>query len=60
MRAQRRVTFDDVLDQIREQQIDVAKLADDDPLKPVLRRLFALYGEMCRATIKVRTERQSG
>jgi hypothetical protein len=35
-----------VLDQIREQQIEVAKLADDDPLKPVLRRLFALYGEM--------------
>jgi len=46
MHAQRRITFDDVLDQIREQQIDVAKLADDDPLKPVLRRLFALYGEM--------------
>jgi hypothetical protein len=37
MRAQRRVTFGDVLDQIREQQIDVAKLADDDPLKPVWR-----------------------
>jgi hypothetical protein len=31
MRAQRRVTFDDVLDQIREQQIEVAKFADDDP-----------------------------
>ena len=46
MHAQRRITFDDVLDQIREQQIEVAKLADDDPLKPVLRRLFALYGEM--------------
>ena len=45
MRAQS-VIFDDVLDQIREQQIEVAKLDDDDPLKPVLRRLFALYGEM--------------
>lgn len=29
-----------------EQQIEVAKLADDNPLKPVLRELFALYGEM--------------
>jgi hypothetical protein len=46
MRAQRRVTFDDVLDQIREQQIEVAKLANDDPLKPVLCELFALHGEI--------------
>jgi hypothetical protein len=38
--------FNDVLDQIREKQIEVAKLADDDPLKPALRELFALHGEM--------------
>jgi hypothetical protein len=38
--------FDDVLDRIREQQIEVAKLADDDPLKPALRELFALHGKM--------------
>ena len=45
MRAQS-VIFDDVLDRIREQQIEVTKLADDDPLKPALRELFALQGEM--------------
>ena len=45
MRAQSAI-FNDVLDQIREKQIEVAKLADDDPLKPALRELFALHGEM--------------
>ena len=45
MRAQSAI-FNDVLDQIREKQIEVAKLADDDPLKPALRELFALRGEM--------------
>ena len=45
MRAQSAI-FNDVLDQLREKQIEVAKLADDDPLKPALRELFALHGEM--------------
>jgi hypothetical protein len=45
MRVQSAV-FDDVFDQIHEEQIEGAKLADDNPLKPVLRELFALYGEM--------------
>jgi hypothetical protein len=36
MRAQREISFDDVFDQIREQQIEVAKLADDNPFKPLL------------------------
>jgi hypothetical protein len=45
MRAQS-VIVDDVFDQIREQQIEVAKLADDNPFKPVLREMIALYGEM--------------
>jgi hypothetical protein len=36
MRTQRDLSFDDVFDQIREQQIQVAKLPDDDPLKLVL------------------------
>ena len=44
MRAQREISFDDVFDQIREHQI--AKLADDNPFKPVLRKLFALSDEI--------------
>ena len=46
MRAQREISFDDVFDQIREQQIEVAKLAVDNPFKPVLRKLFALSDEI--------------
>ena len=46
MRAQREISFDDVFDQIREHQIVVAKLADDNPFKPVLRKLFALSDEI--------------
>ena len=46
MRAQREISFDDVFDQIREHQIEVAKLADDNPFKPVLRKLLALSDEI--------------
>jgi hypothetical protein len=46
MCAQREISFDDVFDQIREHQIEVAKLADDNPFKPVLRKLFALSDEI--------------
>jgi hypothetical protein len=35
-----------VFDQIREHQIEVAKLADDNPFKPVLRKLFTLSDEI--------------
>jgi hypothetical protein len=45
MRAQR-VILDDVFDQIRKQQVEVAKLPDDDPCKPVLKEMLALQNEL--------------
>ena len=45
MRAHR-VIFDDISDQIRKQQIEVAKLPDDDPCKPVLKEMLALQNQL--------------